>query len=146
MRRFTLALSLAVGLVGGAAPHASADGQGPCSGWFSDVRPSMDSSKIVDHVQHLLVCVERKWPVPGGIDKVFAIVDRESSFYPWAQNPSSLCSGLFQDVLSLWPGRVAAYWNSDWLWRAPSVFNARANAIVNIRMIHSSGSWGPWGG
>jgi hypothetical protein len=145
MRRiFTIVLAASIVVAGSALP-SQAEGTGPCSGWFSNIRPVMGQVKVEDHVKHLLICAEHKWPVEGGIDKVFAIVDRESSFWPWAQNPGSLlCSGLFQDVLSLWPGRVATYWNHDWFWRTPSVFNARANAIVNIRMIHNGG-WGPWG-
>lgn len=144
-RIITLVLAACI-IVAGSALPAHAEGKGPCTGWFSNVRPSMGQTRVRSHVEHLLTCVEHLWPVPGGIEKVFQIVDRESGFWPWAQNPSSLCSGLFQDVLSLWPGRLHTFWNPAWFWRTPSVFNARANAIVNIRMIHNSGSWGPWGG
>jgi hypothetical protein len=105
----------------------------------------MGPARVHHKVEHLIDCAVRIWPVPGGNFYARAIAERESHMWPWAQNPSSLCSGVYQHVLSLWEGRVAKFWNPAWFWRFPSVFNARANVIVSIRMAHTSG-WGPWGG
>lgn len=129
----------------GPAQTAQAEGKGPCSGWFSTVRPSMGTTEVERRVRLLITCAERKWPTSPGLDHALYIAERESSFWPWAQNPSSLCSGVYQHVLSAWPGRVALWWDPDWFWRTPSVFNARANVIIAIRMAHVYG-WSPWGG
>ena len=66
-----------------------------------------------------------------------AIADRESHFEPHAYNPSG-CAGIYQHQLRYWPGRAAAYGFRGW-----SAFNARANIMVTMRMVHLSG-WGPW--
>ncbi len=154
MRRLVQLVLVATLIAGASTSPAHAQGQGPCSGWFSNVRPDMNHNGVIDandrarvhhKVEHLIACAVRIWPVAGGVYYAQAIAERESSMWPWAQNVSSLCSGVYQDVLSLWSGRVQRYWDPDWFWRTPSVFNARANVIVNIRLAHDAG-WGPWGG
>jgi hypothetical protein len=105
----------------------------------------MGQARVHHKVEHLIDCAVRIWPVAGGNFYARSIAERESHMWPWALNTSSGCAGLYQHVQSLWAGRVAAYWNPAWFWRVPSVFNARANVIVSIRMAHSGG-WGPWSG
>ncbi len=143
MKRAIMAVAVGISMLTVTPAHA--EGRGPCSGWFSTVRPAMGQAEVERRVRLLIACAERKWPTPGGLATALYIADRESSFWPWAQNPSSLCSGIYQDVLSSWPGRVAQWWEPEWFWRTPSVFNARANVIVNIRMMSVVGL-GPWGG
>lgn len=159
MKRYVTCIALTMSiLIGTGMTPADADGRGPCSGWFSEVRPDMnrngvagdigDKALVRHRVEHLIDCAVRIWPVAGGTYYARAIAERESGFWPWAQNPSSLCSGLYQHVLSLWPGRAQAFlrrdWFSPWRWsRGISVFDARANVLVSIRMAHAGG-WGPW--
>lgn len=125
-----------------AASPAHAEGKGPCTGWFSNVRPAMGAARVQHRVERLIDCAVRIWPVPGGNFYARSIAERESGYWPWAVSPTG-CVGLFQHVPRYWPGRRAAYWNRSWFWRTPSAFNARANVIVSIRMA-SAGGWGPW--
>ena len=140
MKRIIAALLIAAGLLIHTTP-ASAEGQGPCTGWFSNVRPSMPNSKIVEHTKAMIECAIRRFG-PVSESTAFYVADRESSFYPWALNPSG-CAGVYQHQLDYWGGRLAAWWNPRWFWRQPSAFNLRANVIVTMRMVRASG-WGPW--
>lgn len=152
--KYLLTLLLTATLVIGIQVNAQAEGRGPCSGWFSNVRPDMTGNGIaaeitdralVNHrMERLIACAVRLWPVPGGVFEALAIAHRESGdlIWPWAYNPSG-CAGTYQHMLSLWPGRVARWWNSAWLWKTPTAFNPRANVIVTMRMVHAGG-WSPW--
>jgi hypothetical protein len=88
-------------------------------------------------IRQLIRCAAQRWTVPGGVAMALAIADRESHFEPHAYNPSG-CAGIYQHQLRYWPGRAAAYGFRGW-----SAFNARANIMVTMRMVHLSG-WGPW--
>lgn len=134
---------------------AHAEGRGPCAGWFSNVRPDQDHDGVaatttdralVNHrMEALIACAVRIWPVDGGLQEALRIAHREAGnpwIWPWAYNPSG-CAGTFQHMLRYWPGRVAAWWRDEWLWKTPSAFNPRANVIVTMRMVHAEG-WGPW--
>jgi hypothetical protein len=140
MKRFIVAALIAASMTS----PAHAEGKGPCTGWFSNIRPSLGIARVHHRVEHLIDCAVRIWPVPGGTFYARAIAERESHMWPWAYNPSG-CAGLFQQMLRYWPGRRATYWNRSWFWKVPSAFNARANVIVSIRMAHVGG-WRPWGG
>jgi hypothetical protein len=124
------------------ATPALAEGRGPCSGWFSNIRHTMPQEKVIAHTKLTIACAERIWPVSGGLSTALAIADRESHFDPEAYNPSG-CAGVFQHRLTLWAGRVASWWNRSWFWKVPRAFNMRANVIVTMRMVHADG-WGPW--
>ena len=103
------------------------------------------SAKVCDYdwrkgtfqVKQLIRCAAEHWNVPGGADLALYIADRESHFYPKAYNPSG-CAGIYQHMLRYWPGRAASFGFQGW-----SVYNARANIIVTMRMVHDDG-WGPW--
>jgi hypothetical protein len=88
-------------------------------------------------IKRLIRCAADHWNVPGGPSTALAIADRESKFRPNAYNPSG-CAGIYQHMLTYWPGRAAAYGFSGW-----SAFNARANIIVTMRMVQQDG-WGAW--
>jgi hypothetical protein len=92
------------------------------------------------HVRQLIRCAERRWPVPGGPSVALYVADRESNFEHDAYNAFSGASGVYQHLVRYWPGRAGAYGFRGW-----SAFNARANIIVTIRMVHRLGSWSPWG-
>jgi len=74
--------------------------------------------------------------------KALAIAQRESGLAWYAVNPSSGAAGVYQHLPQYWKARVLSY---PALRLGPSVFNARSNILVAIRMAHSGG-WGPWGG
>ncbi len=90
-------------------------------------------------VKRLVTCAANHWSVPGGPAKARAIAFRESRFDPQAYN-SSGAMGIYQHMRTYWPNRAYSYGFKGW-----SAFNARANIIVTMRMVHRGG-WGPWGG
>jgi len=92
------------------------------------------------HVKQLIRCAERRWSVPGGPSTALRVADRESNFQPKAYNSYSGASGIFQHLRRYWPGRADAYGFDGW-----SAFNARANIMVTMRMVHRLGSWSAWG-
>ncbi|MGH2631605.1 MAG: hypothetical protein ACRDHI_13755 [Actinomycetota bacterium] len=100
----------------------------------------IDWRKGTWHVRQLIRCAERRWPVPGGPSQALYVADRESNFEHDAYNSYSGASGIFQHLRRYWPGRAGAYGFGGW-----SAFNARANIIVTMRMVHRLGSWSPWG-
>lgn len=124
--------------------------EGPCSSWkYGEFQTpatwAADPAKGVRQTRRLITCVFEHW-APGNVSKALYVADRESSDYPWAQNPSSLCSGLFQHVLSAWPGRVRFFLWRGWFPHAHwpvSVFDPRANSIVAAKMV-AAGGWAPW--
>lgn len=124
--------------------------RGPCStfSYGENLTPASwaaDPAKGHRQVVHLVTCIFDKY-APGNASTAIAIMDRESSGYPWALNSSSGCAGLFQHIT--WTGRAVQYlrrWQfgpNAWL---PSAFDPRANAIVAAHMVAISG-WAPWGG
>ena len=92
------------------------------------------------YVKKLIRCAALHWRVPGGPAKALFIAWRESHYQPAAYNPSG-AEGVFQHMRQYWPTRAAVYGFAHW-----SAFNARANVIVTMRMVHSIGNWSPWGG
>lgn len=92
------------------------------------------------HVKQLIRCAEDRWSVPGGAGMALYVANRESHFNPKAYNDYSGASGIYQHLRRYWPGRAHAYGFDGW-----SAFNARANIMVTIRMVHRMGSWSHWG-
>jgi Transglycosylase SLT domain len=91
------------------------------------------------YVEKLIRCAAIHWHVPGGPQEALFIAWRESHYQPWAYNPSG-AEGIYQHMRQYWPSRAASYGFADW-----SAFNARANVIVTMRMVHALGNWAPWG-
>lgn len=126
--------------------------RGPCATWVygEHLTPAIwaaDPGRARGQMERLVTCVFDRY-APGNASHALYVADRESNFYPWAQNPSSLCSGLFQHILSAWPGRAATYLQ-QWMFARyawPAAWSdPRANAIVAAKMV-AAGGWGPWGG
>ena len=93
------------------------------------------------HVKKLIRCAAARWTVPGGASKALAIAE------PRVQLPAPRLQQLqrgqpasIQHLRRYWPGRAGAYGFRGW-----SAFNARANIMVTMRMVHRMGGWGPWG-
>lgn len=144
MTRFFIVLLASVTLFMGTPALAHASGHGPCDGRAADIKPSYGRTVITKRVVQLVRCAVNRWPVSGGLSMALCIVDRESSFWPWAYNASG-ASGLFQQMD--WANRVPYYLHRRWFpnhWQ-PGAFNARANVLLSIQMMHRGGL-GPWGG
>jgi len=92
------------------------------------------------HVKQLIKCAARHWDSPGTPRKAVQVARCESHLRPDAYNPNGY-AGLFQHATRYWPRRADHYGVPD-----RSVFNARANAIVSVRMARAIGSWSAWAG
>jgi hypothetical protein len=90
------------------------------------------------HVKRLIRCAASHYGLDA--NKAIYIAWRESRFRPTAYNVFGKAAGIYQHLVRYWPGRAAEYGFRDW-----SVFNARANIMVTMRMVRTYG-WGPWGG
>lgn len=73
------------------------------------------------------------------------VVDRESGHNEKAYNSYSGAAGLYQHLSRYWAGRVSAFDNLLDRYRVKnrSVWNPRANALVAMAMVRTSG-WGAW--
>jgi hypothetical protein len=92
------------------------------------------------HIKQLIRCAARRWNSPGTPRKAISVARCESGLDPAAYNAGGY-AGLFQQATRYWPGRAARFGQPD-----RSVYNARANIIVSIRMARALGSWSAWGG
>ena len=90
-------------------------------------------------LKQLIKCAARRWDSPGAADKAIEIARCESDLNPGAKNGSY--AGLFQQATPYWPERSDRWGQPD-----RSVYNARANVIVSIRMAASDRSWSAWAG
>lgn len=137
MRGGSLALGLALLLV--AAPLSTAPPAAAHDGTFHGNAMKVcriDWREGPAHVERLIRCAARTWPVPGGPDYAVSVARCESGL-----DPSTVYYGhygVFQHVLRYWPARATAYGFDGW-----SPLNGRANILVSIRMAHVGG-WGPW--
>ena len=100
---------------------------------------SIDWHRGPASVERLIRCAARHWHVPGGPQTALYIAWRESHFVPNAYNPSG-AEGIYQHMRQYWPARARLFGFPN-----RSAFNARANVIVTMRMVHALGSWAPWG-
>jgi len=92
------------------------------------------------HVKQLIRCAARRWNSPGTPRQAIRVARCESNLNPHAYNSGGY-AGLFQQASQYWPGRA-----DRWGQGGRSVFNARANVIVSIRMAHAYGSCSAWSG
>ena len=90
------------------------------------------------HVKQLIRCVAAYHGVNQ--EKALYIAWRESRYRPSAYNEAGRAGGIYQHLLRYWPERAADYGFDN-----SSVFNARANIFVTMRMVRRYG-WTPWGG
>jgi len=122
--------------------------RGACSTWRygETLTPAIyqaDPERGKRIITRLIRCEFDRW-APGQADTAVMVATRESGLYPWSQNVSSLCSGLFQHILSAWNGRATTFlhrWEyANWV---PPWTDARANAEIAAKMV-AAGGWGPW--
>lgn len=112
--------------------------RGPCQvHWQKPWVQHHDTRPVAD----LIRCAARRWSVPGGVSKALSVAACESGRRPDATNTPYL--GVYQHASYYWPARASKFLRPRWGIRH-GIFNARAQAIVSIRMAHSMGSWWPW--
>ncbi|MGH2595808.1 MAG: hypothetical protein ACRDH7_07570 [Actinomycetota bacterium] len=157
MRRILIAALVATLLTGTMTMTAQAEQLGRWRGFCSTWREGENLTPARFHanpdaarakIRRLIVCVFAKF-APGESGVALVVADRESGLYPWAQNPSSLCSGLFQHILSAWPSRAESYLKR-WMFGPgvswpPPWSDPRANTIVAAKMVADPNiGWTPW--
>ncbi len=98
-------------------------------------------AKTPEGVVALIRCAAPKLGV--STDHALYIAHRESHYEPWAKNPSSSASGVFQVVSGTWRGFVSRYRYGHLV--GTNVFSGRDNVILSLRAVKHAG-WGPWGG
>ncbi|MGH2680407.1 MAG: hypothetical protein ACRDG8_07975 [Actinomycetota bacterium] len=88
------------------------------------------------HVKQLIRCAASHHGVSPR--KALHIAWRESRYRPSAYNAYGRAAGIYQHLTKFWPGRARDFGFRNW-----SVFNARANIMVTMRMVRHYG-WDPW--
>jgi hypothetical protein len=88
------------------------------------------------HVKRLIRCAAEHFDIAPR--KAIYIAWRESRFHARAYNAAGGAAGIYQHLVRYWPDRAKDYGFRNW-----SVFNARANIIVSMRMVRRYG-WSPW--
>jgi hypothetical protein len=89
-------------------------------------------------------CIDRK--LHAGLATGLCISKHESGLNPYAKNPYSTASGIFQFLDSTWSSvrnNHARFFARYKL--SSSVFNARSNVMAAYKLAQTSGGWtGPW--
>jgi hypothetical protein len=88
------------------------------------------------HVKQLIRCAASHHGV--STEKALYVAWRESRYRPSAYNAAGGAAGIYQHLLKYWPDRAEDFGFSD-----RSVFDARANIMVTMRMVKQYG-WDPW--
>jgi soluble lytic murein transglycosylase-like protein len=83
-------------------------------------------------VEYWRPLVEKHWD-PQDVAWAMVIIDCESDGNPYAKNPNSSASGLFQQLARYWDDRAR-----DAGWAGASVFDPEANIAVSAHLF----SWG----
>lgn len=76
---------------------------------------------------------------PRDVDRALRIIRCESRGNPWAKNPGSSASGLFQHLASAWPSRSAKAG-----WAGSDIFDPVANTAVAAWLVYQGGGWSHW--
>jgi hypothetical protein len=99
-------------------------------------------------VRRTIRCATRKFDV--SFPTALCIAHRESGagLYPYARNPYSSATGIFQVVSGTWASWQSAFtrkWHHWRVWRDSSVTNARTNVMRSVYVMHRYGL-SAWGG
>jgi hypothetical protein len=77
--------------------------------------------------------------MPEDVDRAIRVIQCESKGDPWAKNPRSTASGLFQHLRSMWPPRAA-----DAGYAGADVFDPVANVATAAWLVYEGGGWSHW--
>ncbi len=99
------------------------------------------NARTPQSVEALIKCAAPRLEI--STSKALYIAWRESHFEPWAKNPNSTASGVYQVVSGTWAEFVSRYRYGTRV--GTSVFSGRDNVILSLRAVRHAG-WGPWGG
>jgi hypothetical protein len=88
------------------------------------------------HVKKLIRCVASYHGISER--KALYVAWRESRYRPSAYNPDGPAAGIYQHLVKYWRYRAETFGFAGW-----SVYNARANVFVTMRMVRRYG-WDPW--
>src|SRR4051812_5943419 len=91
-------------------------------------------------VKQAIRCATSRWHVPGGYRKARSVAGCESSFDE--HNYYAGHGGGFQHAIRYWPARFRKWRVHGWRLHS-SIYNARSNVVISIRMVHAVG-WSPW--
>ena len=91
-------------------------------------------------VTRTIRCAVDHWPVLGGVDKAISVAQCESGLE--ANSENGIYKGVYQQAIIYWDERFTIY-SPVWWELEPSIWNARSNVIVSIRMVHDNG-WNGW--
>lgn len=87
-------------------------------------------------VKQLIRCAASYYGIDQ--DEALYIAWRESRYQPSAYNEMGEAAGVYQHKVRYWSERAVQFGSADW-----SVFDARANILVTMRMVKRYG-WEPW--
>ena len=76
---------------------------------------------------------------PENVDAALRVMSCESVGNPWADNPLSSASGLFQHLDNLWPPRALAAG-----WGGASIWDPAANVAVAAWLSKGGTDWSDW--
>lgn len=110
---------------------------GPCSIHWK----TRDRDEARDSARRLIRCAVRRWPVPGDYTVARDVARCESGLRWWADG--GINDGLYQHDIRYWPARADHYLRDRWD-ISHSIWNARAQVFVTMRMVHSMRSWSHW--
>ena len=96
----------------------------------------IDWQRSTWHLKQLIRCAASHYGIDE--DDALYIAWRESRYQPTAYNEEGEAAGIYQHLLKYWPERAVDFGSADW-----SVFDARANILVTMRMVRRYG-WEPW--
>jgi soluble lytic murein transglycosylase-like protein len=96
----------------------------------------IDWRKGTGHIKRLIRCAASHYGIDE--DEALYIAWRESRYQPAAYNEEGDAAGIYQHKVKYWSGRAVEFGSPDW-----SVFDARANILVTMRMVRRYG-WEPW--
>jgi soluble lytic murein transglycosylase-like protein len=104
-----------------------------------DVPPGLcpiDWRRGTPHIKRLIRCAASHYGVDE--EEALYIAWRESRYRPAAYNETGDAAGIYQHKVKYWAQRAVEFGSADW-----SVFDARANILVTMRMVRVYG-WEPW--